>query len=68
MKGIPSGKNKGRNVSTALKGKSETNVVAGGAASGGAYPQKPFAGPASSGQPSSMKKALAKKSSSGKGI
>jgi hypothetical protein len=68
MKGIPAGKNKGKNVSGYPGASNPTKVVAGNVASKGALPQSPMPGPTSSGQPSSMKKALAKKSQPSKGL
>jgi hypothetical protein len=53
-----------KNVNPSSRGSSPTGVVAGGP--GHTFPQKPFAKPTSPGQPISMKKALAKKSPSGK--
>jgi hypothetical protein len=52
-----------KNVNPSSKGSSPTNVVAGGP--GASFAQRPIAGPASPGQPSAMKKALAKKSPKG---
>jgi hypothetical protein len=52
-----------KNVNPSSKGSSPTHGVAGGP--GHSFAQQPFAGPTSSGQPSSMKKALAKKSPKG---
>ena len=68
MKGIPSGKNKGKNVSGYPGASNPTGVVAGNVASKGAMPQKAMPGPTSPGQPASMRKALAKKSTSSKGL
>ncbi len=68
MKGIPTGKNKGKNVSGYGAGNNPTKVVGGNVASKGAIPQSKMPGPTSPGQPSAMKKALAKKSISGKGL
>lgn len=68
MKGIPAGKNKGKNVSGYGAGNNPTKVVGGNVASKGAMPQSPMPGPTSPGQPASMKKALAKKSQPSKGL
>lgn len=68
MKGIPSGKNKGKNVSGYPGAKNPTGTVAGNVASKGAMPQKAMPGPTSPGQPSSMKKALSRKSQPNKGL
>lgn len=50
-------------VNQSSKGSSPSRVVAGGP--GHSFAQSPIPGPASSGQPASMKKALAKKSGRG---
>jgi len=68
MKGIPAGKNKGKNVSGYGKASNPTKVVAGNVASKGAMPQSPMPGPTNPGQPIAMKRALAKKSPSSKGL
>ncbi len=65
MKGIPAGKNRGKNVST-IKGGSPTKVVAGGP--GKSFAQTAMPGPTSPGPPASMKKALARKAGPSKGI
>ena len=52
-----------RSVNPSSKGSSPSRVVAGGP--GGSFRQQSFPGPASPGPPSSMKKALSKKSSRG---
>jgi hypothetical protein len=53
-----------RDVNPSSKGSSPTHVVAGGP--GHSFAQQPIPGPTSPGQPIAMKKALAKKASSGK--
>lgn len=52
-----------RDVNPSSKGSSPTNGVPGGP--GRSFAQRPFEGPASPGQPASMKKALAKKAPRG---
>lgn len=68
MKGIPAGKNKGKNVSGYGAGLSPTGTVGANVASKGAIQAKKMPGPTSPGQPSAMKKALAKKSIPNKGL
>ena len=68
MKGIPAGKNKGKNVSGYPGASNPSGVVAGNVASKGAMPQKPMAGAGKGGQPVAMKKALARKPGTTKGI
>jgi hypothetical protein len=52
-----------KDVNEASRGSSPTGVSGGGP--GASRPQKPIPGPTSPGQPSAMKKALAKKSARG---
>jgi hypothetical protein len=55
-----------KSVGKSAKGTSPTGMVAGGP--GKSFAQKPLAGPTGSGQPIAMRKALARKAGTGKGI